>query len=175
MRIIPTLFLALLAACSQTAPTSEKAPAATTQPSAALPLMIQGAKGTHRFTVETALTADEQAQGLMFRKSLDADGGMLFPMNPPRIASFWMKNTVIPLDMLFIRTDGSIAFIAANTEPYSREPVSAGVPVIAVLELRGGRAAELGIAEGDRVSWGRCADPAGKSRPGVDFCPAQAR
>jgi uncharacterized membrane protein (UPF0127 family) len=111
----------------------------------------------------------------MFRKSIAADGGMLFPMNPPRTASFWMKNTLIPLDMLFIRTDGSIAFIAANTQPYSREPVSAGVPVTAVLELRGGRAAELGIAEGGRVSWGKCADPAGKSRPGLDFCPPQAR
>jgi uncharacterized membrane protein (UPF0127 family) len=162
-----------LAACSQTAPNAEKSTAPSSRQSHLLPLAIHSAKGTHRFAVETALTEQQQEKGLMFRKSLDPDGGMLFPMNPPRTASFWMENTLIPLDMLFIRTDGSIAFIAANTKPYSREPVSAGVPVAAVLELRGGRAAELGIAQGDRVSWGSCADPAGKSRPGLDFCPSQ--
>ena len=175
MRTIPFLFVALLAACSPTAPKAEKATAQTTQQLTLLPLTISTAKDTHRFTVEAALTQQQQAQGLMFRKSLDPDGGMLFPMNPPRTASFWMKNTLIPLDMLFIRTDGTIAFIAANTTPYSRDPVSAGVPVAAVLELRGGRAAELGIAQGDRVAWGRCADPAGKAPAELDFCPPTAR
>jgi uncharacterized membrane protein (UPF0127 family) len=82
-----------------------------------------------------------------------------------------MKNTVIPLDMLFIRTDGTIAFIASETVPYSREPVSAGVPVAAVLELDGGRARALGIREGDRVSWGRCADPKATTAAELDFCP----
>lgn len=171
MKSVPILLLALLTACSPAAPKAEKASTAATQQSALLPLTIRTAKATHRFNVEVALTERQQEQGLMFRKSLAPDGGMLFPMNPARTASFWMKNTVIPLDMLFIRTDGTIALIAANTKPYSREPVSAGVPVTAVLELRGGRAAELGIREGDRASWGRCADPAGKSRPGLDFCP----
>jgi uncharacterized protein len=175
MKSLPLLLTALLAACSPAAPKAEKTTAPATQQAALLPLTIHTAKGAHRFAVETALTEKQQEQGLKFRKSLDADGGMLFPMNPPRTASFWMKDTLIPLDMLFIRTDGSIAFIAANTKPYSREPVSAGVPVTAVLELRGGRAAELGIAEGDRASWGKCADPAGKSRPGLDFCPPQPR
>ena len=81
---------------------------------------------------EVARTPEEQEKGLMFRTSLPADGGMIFPFAKPRIGSFWMKNTIIPLDMLFIHTDGTIAFIGANVAPYSREPVSAGVPVVAL-------------------------------------------
>ena len=117
------------------------------------PLSIKTPKTTLKFRVEVARTADEQARGLMFRESLPDDGGMIFPMNPPRVASFWMKNTVIPLDMIFIRADGTIARIAAETIPYSLEPVDSGEPVAAVLELAGGKAAALGIAENDVVSW----------------------
>jgi uncharacterized protein len=118
-----------------------------------VPLSVKTAKGTVKFKVEVARTPEEQARGLMFRESLPADGGMIFPMVPPRFASFWMKNTVIPLDMVFIRPDGSIARIEPETVPYSLEPVGSGEPVGAVLELSGGRAAALGIAEGDRVIW----------------------
>ncbi|HKY82715.1 MAG TPA: DUF192 domain-containing protein [Sphingobium sp.] len=179
MKPIPLLLLALLTACSQTAPKAENRTGATTaaatQHSTLLPLAIHTAKGSHRFDVEAARTPREQEQGLMFRKSIDPDGGMLFPMTPPRTASFWMKNTLVPLDMLFIRTDGTIAFIARQTVPYSREPVSAGVPVVAVLELRGGRATELGIREGDRVTWGRCVAPEVQSPADLDFCPAGGR
>jgi uncharacterized protein len=177
MKRLPLLLAAVLAACSQTAPKAENATAtAAPQRSLLLPLAIRTASGReHRFRVEVARTPREQEQGLMFRKSLDPDGGMLFPMTPPRTASFWMKNTLIPLDMIFIRTDGAIAFIAANTVPYSREPVSAGVPVAAVLELRGGRAGELGLREGDRVSWGRCVAAAEDIPAELDFCPAAAR
>jgi len=89
----------------------------------------------------------------MFRKSLAGDRGMIFPYNPPVDATFWMKNTLIPLDMLFIRGDGTVVRIAANTSPLSLTPVPAGEPVSAVLEIRGGRAAELGISEGDIASW----------------------
>ena len=89
----------------------------------------------------------------MFRDRLAGDAGMIFPMNPPRVASFWMRNTLIPLDMIFIRADGTIARIAARTEPYSLEPISSGEPVAAVLEIKGGRSAELGIADDDRVDW----------------------
>ena len=120
-----------------------------------MPLRIRTGKGTHRFTVEVARSPAEQAQGLMFRRSLDPDRGMIFPYEPPQPVAFWMKNTLIPLDMIFIRADGHIARIAANTTPLSLEPVPAGEPVAAVLEIAGGRAAELGIREGDSVEWPR--------------------
>jgi uncharacterized protein len=91
----------------------------------------------------------------MFRTQLAPDRGMVFPMNPPRVASFWMKNTVIPLDIIFIRADGTIARIADNTIPYSLDPVTSGEPVAAVLEIPGGRSGELGIAADDKVDWPR--------------------
>ena len=120
-----------------------------------VPLTIRSESGAHRFTVEVAHTPEEQANGLMHRQSLAADRGMLFPYEPPQSASFWMKNTLIPLDMIFIRPDGTIARIAANTVPLSLDPVPSLEPVSAVLEIAGGRAAELGIREGDRVDWPR--------------------
>jgi uncharacterized protein len=107
----------------------------------------------HRFSVEVARTAAEQAQGLMNRTSLPADGGMIFPFPKPKFASFWMKNTFIPLDMIFIRADGSIDRIAENTIPESLEPVVSGGEVSAVLELAGGTAARLGIDESARITW----------------------
>ena len=118
-----------------------------------IPLTIRGASGTHRFKVEVAATAGQQTRGLMFRRHLDPSAGMIFPFDPPRPASFWMRNTLIPLDMLFIRADGTIARIAVNTVPLSLCGVGVGEPVSAVLELGGGRTVELGIREGDRVTW----------------------
>jgi uncharacterized protein len=117
------------------------------------PLTIKSGGKVHKFKVEVVRTPEEQARGMMFRESLAPDAGMIFPMAPPRPASFWMKNTVIPLDMIFIRADGSIARIAAEAIPYSLDPVSSGEPVAAVLEIAGGRAAELGISEDDVVVW----------------------
>jgi uncharacterized membrane protein (UPF0127 family) len=107
----------------------------------------------HRFTAEIARTPAEQAQGLMHRTSLPADGGMLFPFANPKFASFWMKNTFIPLDIIFIRTDGSIDRIAENTIPESLDPVVSGGEVAAVLELAGGTAARLGIDETATIRW----------------------
>jgi uncharacterized membrane protein (UPF0127 family) len=78
---------------------------------------------------------------------------MIFPFDPPRDASFWMRNTLIPLDMIFVRADGSIANIAVNTVPYSEESVRSEGRVAAVLEIAGGRTAELGIKPGDKVEW----------------------
>ena len=151
------LAAALLAACSDgpAANKAESAPAASTAPSGLdlVTLTIQSGGRSHVFTVEVARTADQQAQGLMNRQSLGPDAGMLFPFDPPRPASFWMRNTLIPLDMIFIRPDGAIARIAANTVPLSETPVAVAEPMTAVLELPGGRAAALGIREGDRVSW----------------------
>lgn len=133
---------------------------ASAQPAAApassldrIALEIRSGARVHPFTVEVARTEAEQAQGLMFRERLAPNAGMLFPFSPPRPASFWMKNTLIPLDMIFIRADGTIARIAAKTVPHSLEPVGVTEPVAAVLEIPGGRAAELGIREGDRVTW----------------------
>ena len=91
----------------------------------------------------------------MNRESVAPDRGMIFPYDPPQVASFWMKNTLIPLDMIFIGADGRIAHIGANTVPLSLDPVSSNGPVAAVLEIAGGRAAELGIQVGDRVEWAR--------------------
>jgi uncharacterized membrane protein (UPF0127 family) len=118
-----------------------------------VPLTIQSASGTHRFTVEVAETPEQQAQGLMNRQSLAPDRGMIFPRNPPGDASFWMKNTLIPLDLIFIRADGTIARIAEKTVPLSLDPVPSLEPVVAVLEIPGGRSAELGVKAGDKVSW----------------------
>jgi uncharacterized membrane protein (UPF0127 family) len=78
---------------------------------------------------------------------------MIFPFATPRAATFWMKDTMIPLDLIFVRTDGTIARIAAMATPYSLEPIQVGEPVAAVLEIGGGRAQALGIAEGDTVRW----------------------
>lgn len=119
------------------------------------PLTIDSATGRHAFIVELAKTSAEQARGLMFRTELAPDRGMVFPFAEDRIASFWMKNTVIPLDIIFIRRDGTIESIAANTTPYSLAPVRSGEPVAAVLELAGGRAAELSLKAGDKVDWSR--------------------
>lgn len=116
-------------------------------------LSIRTADGRRDFIVEVAASTAEQAQGLMFRKQLAPDKGMIFPFPEDRVASFWMKNTVIPLDIIFIRRDGTIESIAANTTPYSLEPVSSNEPVATVLEIAGGRAAELSIAPGDTVTW----------------------
>lgn len=118
-----------------------------------VPLTITSGGKTHRFTVEVAKTSEEQAMGLMYRTKLAPDRGMIFPFDPPRDASFWMRNTLIPLDMIFVRADGSIANIAPNTVPHSEEPVPSDGPVAAVLEIAGGRSAELGIGPGDVVKW----------------------
>jgi uncharacterized membrane protein (UPF0127 family) len=116
-------------------------------------LTIRTAAGQlHRFTVEVARTEGEQERGLMNRESLAPDRGMIFPYEPAKQVSFWMKNTFIPLDMVFVRPDGSIARIETAV-PLNLEPVSSLEPIASVLELPGGRAAELGIKVGDRVSW----------------------
>lgn len=114
--------------------------------------ITQGATA-HNFSVEVARTPEEQQHGLMGRTSLPPDGGMLFPFEPPKIATFWMKNTLIPLDMIFIRADGTIDRIAENTVPESLAPVASGGEVKAVLELAGGTAATLGIDESATVTW----------------------
>ena len=117
-----------------------------------VPLTIHSASGEHRFTVEVAATPEQQETGLMFRTALAPDRGMIFPYSPPQDVAFWMKNTLIPLDMVFIREDGTIARIV-TARPLDETTVSSGEPVATVLEIGGGRAAQLGIREGDLASW----------------------
>ena len=118
-----------------------------------IPLTITHGKVIHRFRVEVAKTEPEQQKGLMFRQTMGANEGMIFPMNPPRYAAFWMRNTVLPLDIIFIGADRRVLNVAANAVPYSETPLPSVGPAAAVLELNGGRAAALGIGRGDLVRW----------------------
>lgn len=114
---------------------------------------IDTPRGPVRFAVEIADDDTSRMKGLMFRKEMALDAGMLFEFPDDHFRSFWMKNTILPLDMLFIRADGTIARIA-TAKPLDETPVPSGEPIAAVLEIRGGRAAELGIRTGDKVDWG---------------------
>ena len=107
--------------------------------------------GVRVFEVEMAVTPEEQEQGLMYRRELADGKGMLFDMGEERPAVFWMKNTYVSLDMIFIRADGSIASIAENTTPLSEARVYSGAPVRGVLEVVAGTAKRYGIVPGDKV------------------------
>ena len=117
------------------------------------PLSITTASGKHDFQVEVMRTDDEQQRGMMFRRSLDDDKGMLFPFPNERVATFWMENTYVPLDMIFIKGDGRIQRIEKSAEPLSTSTVSSGAPVLAVLEVIGGLSDKLGIKPGDKVDY----------------------
>jgi len=150
------LLVVLLAACQPAASdaTTYAAPlVAAPSGLAQVPLTVSGQGKPRRFMVEVAATPDEQQRGLMFRQSLAPDAGMIFPMPRPEVATFWMKDTLIPLDLIFIRADGRIANIVADATPMSLAMISASEPVTAVLEIAGGRAAQLDIRPGDKVSW----------------------
>ncbi|MFM8845195.1 MAG: DUF192 domain-containing protein [Gammaproteobacteria bacterium] len=118
-------------------------------PQSSLEIVAKGAR--HKFEIWIADTPDRQRQGLMYVRDLPANQGMLFVNESSRVSSFWMKNTYIPLDMLFIDARGKIVEIFANTTPLSLEPVGPVTPVLAILELRGGESARRGIRKGDRV------------------------
>ena len=108
--------------------------------------------GVHVFAVELAENDEERARGLMFRTELPEGRGMLFDFQREQDVSFWMKNTPLPLDIIFIRGDGTIRRIAANTVPYSLDSIPSGGPIRAVLEVIGGTAKKFGIAPGDKVA-----------------------
>ena len=126
-------------------PPTDKAPAGFET------LDVVTAQGRTRFFVEVADDDAEREQGLMFRKVVPPDQGMLFDFKTPRPVAFWMKNTLIPLDIVYIRRDGSVLSIARNTTPLSETPIPSGGPVVGVLELAGGRAQEIGLLPGDQV------------------------
>lgn len=147
-----------LAACTLTPP-APVANADSALPPGAEPLQrfpaaivrIQSATRTHEFRAWVADTPARRTQGLMFVRRLDADRAMFFAMGPPQVVSFWMKNTYVSLDLLFIDADGRIVNVAANATPLSLEPITAAAPVVAVLEVAAGTTARLGIRPGDRL------------------------
>jgi len=163
MRRMIGLAAIALAACSPMSAGAGAADAA--QPAAAtvakhpqsgleiIPLTVESNGKRHAFRVEVARSEAEWNKGLMFRTAMGANEGMIFVGRAPQQASFWMKNTVIPLDIVFVGTDKRILNIGANAVPYSLDPVPSIGPVVAVLELGGGRAAQLGIGPGDAVEW----------------------
>ncbi|MDQ7247368.1 DUF192 domain-containing protein [Dongia sedimenti] len=120
---------------------------------AAEPLVIHAGGSAYKFEVEIVATPETRAQGLMFREKLAANAGMLFIYPGEQPVSFWMKNTLIPLDMLFLKADGRIAHIAHSAVPHDETPIDSGAAVKAVLEVNGGTADALGIKEGDRVEY----------------------
>ena len=146
------LVAAPVAACKAGGDTRQVSPAGLQE----APLTITTADGTtHEFTVELALTRAEQQRGMMERQSLAPDRGMLFVYEEADYRSFWMKNTYIPLDIIFVGGDGRILSIEADAVPLTLDPYMSYEPALLVLELKGGRAAELGIAPGDVVTWER--------------------
>ena len=114
-------------------------------------ITIDTKNGPAQFRVEIAADPSSQERGLMFRKSMALNAGMLFDFHTPQMTNFWMKNTILPLDMLFVRQDGTISTITADAKPYSLDIISSLEPVRAVIELKAGRAYYLGIEPGDRV------------------------
>lgn len=114
-------------------------------------LSVVTATGVHAFKVEVAANEAARETGLMRRRYLPADRGMLFEFDHEAPVSFWMKNTYIPLDMIFIARNGSVTHIAADAEPLSEALVSSGGPCAAVLEVNGGTAARIGVKVGDKV------------------------
>lgn len=115
------------------------------------PLTIVSGDVEHAFIVELAQTPEQIATGMMFRTEMAADSGMLFDIGTPRRVSFFMKNTLIPLDMLFIDTEGRVLAIAENAVPGSLRLIDPGVEVKGVLEINGGQAENLGLSPGDRI------------------------
>jgi uncharacterized membrane protein (UPF0127 family) len=140
-----------------------------------VPLRIVHAEGGEdtRISVEIAMTPEEQELGLMHRTGLKVGEGMIFPMMPPRMPNFWMKDTPEALDIVFIRTDGSIARIVEAAQPGDKTPIFAEVPVSGVLELKAGSVSALRIDGSDNVSWGTCAEAQLSSPVAVadNFCP----
>jgi uncharacterized membrane protein (UPF0127 family) len=158
MLVAGIMALGMLAACSpgESATARAQAPAAVEarHPVSGLEmidLVVDRGGKPLAFRVELAASQQAQAKGLMFRTEMGDNEGMLFPSAVPEPRSFWMKNTPLSLDIIFVGADGRISNIAANTVPYSLDPVPSSGFASAVLELRAGRAAELGIVPGDRV------------------------
>jgi len=114
-------------------------------------LVLKTETGDHSFDIEVATTDKDRALGLMFRRSLPENAGMLFLYDPPAPAAMWMKNTLIPLDMVFISPDGRVHRIESNAEPFSTSLIPSEGTIAAVLELNAGQADKIGLKRGDKV------------------------
>lgn len=147
MRFGAFIFFAFLAAVL----VSAGAYAGEPQSLPASPLVIETASGSHALEVEVALSPEEKRTGLMFRKSMPEDHGMLFFYQRPQLIGMWMKNTYIPLDMVFIYSDGRVASVFTGAVPMTLDGIESSDYVSAVLELNAGTVARLGIEEGDLV------------------------
>jgi uncharacterized membrane protein (UPF0127 family) len=144
----------LFAACAPGAMAAVRTPdceGVTPVPGPTEPLIAVTAKGRTAFSVEIAANDDERERGLMCRRTLAPDKGMLFDFQTPRQVAFWMKNTLIPLDIVYIRQDGRVLSIARNAMPLDERPLPSGGETLGVLELAGGRAAQIGLRPGDRI------------------------
>jgi hypothetical protein len=128
-------------------------------------IAIETASGSHIFTVEWARTPAERARGLMERTDLPADHGMVFDFGREQPVSFWMRNTPLPLDMIFIHGDGTVYRIEHSTTPYSDDMIPSGGAVRYVLEVNGGTAMRIGLRPGDRVRLTPPSAPAGETDP----------
>lgn len=135
------------------------APVAQAQESELEPLVVETSQGRHTFMVELADTDETRSRGLMYRKSLPDGYGMIFDFGRMQETYFWMKNTYVSLDMIFIREDGTVARVAENTTPLSEKVIPSGEPVRFVLEVEAGTAREIGIARGDRIEYPRISRP----------------
>lgn len=114
------------------------------------PATFVTATGRHRYTVEIAASPDEQSCGMMYRKTMKPLTGMVFPFAPPRSASFWMENTDLPLDLIFVAPDNRVLSIASG-KPYSRDLIDSNGVAASVIELYAGEAKRIGLKPGDRV------------------------
>ena len=122
-------------------------------------LVLHTAKGDFTFNVEIADNEQSREKGLMFRTSLADDAGMLFDYHREQLATFWMQNTMIPLDMIFIGADGIVKTIHVNARPMDTTTIPSEVPVQFVLEIAGGRSVEIGLKVGDRMDHPRVSKP----------------
>ncbi len=141
--IFAILFLALIPFCLPAASKASEMPRGT--------VTVKTSSGQHKFTVERAETQEHQSRGLMHRRHMKADHGMLFTWPTERNVSMWMANTVLSLDMVFIKKNGKVHRVHKNTVPFSQTIIEAGAPVLRVLELNAGTAAKIGLKPGDTV------------------------
>ncbi|HEX2590027.1 MAG TPA: DUF192 domain-containing protein [Rhizomicrobium sp.] len=135
--------LLTLAGCSSWFSPAEALPIAT--------ITIDTPRGPVAFQVEEAADSASQEMGLMYRKEMAPNAGMIFEFKHTQFVSFWMKNTYLPLDLIFVRANGTISTIEPNAEPLSTDSIRSAEPILAVIELNGGRAHQLGITSGARV------------------------